>query len=317
MNGDGNCKGVNNMELKFLGTGAGIPSKKRNVSAIALSLLQELNEIWLFDCGEATQHQILNTSIKPGKMSKIFITHLHGDHLFGLPGLLSSRSFQGGNDKLTVYGPKGIKQFLDTVLSISQAHLAYPLEIIEYTEGKLFANDKFTVYCQKLDHRITSYGFRIEEKDRIGELLVDRLIEAGIEPGPIYRKIKENEQTTLDSGQTINRKDFIGPTKKGRIVTIFGDTRYREEHVDFVKNSSVLVHEATFSGKQKELANKYFHSTTTEAATLAEEANVKKLILTHISSRYQSNDIELLLQEATSIFSKTKIANDFERFVIE
>src|SRR5690625_4111537 len=114
------------MELVFLGTGAGVPSKNRNVSAIALTLLQELNEIWLFDCGEATQHQILNTSIKPGKISKVFITHLHGDHIYGLPGFLSSRSFQGGDSPLTVYGPKGIKSFIQISLETTDTHLNYP-----------------------------------------------------------------------------------------------------------------------------------------------------------------------------------------------
>lgn len=305
------------MELIFLGTGAGVPSKKRNVSAIALSLLQEINEIWLFDCGEATQHQILHTSIKPGKITKIFITHLHGDHLFGLPGFLSSRSFQGGNEQLTVYGPKGIKKFINTALSVSETHLAYPLEIIEYTEGTIINSKKFSVSCIKLDHGIPSYGFRIVEKDLLGELLVDRLKEAGIKPGPIYRQIKENEQTMLPSGKIIYRKDYLGPTKRGRIVSILGDTRFRKEHVEFVKNSSILVHEATFSDKKADLANKYFHSTTTEAATIAKKANVHQLILTHISSRYQNQDINKLLLEAIGIFKKTKMAKDFDRFPIK
>src|SRR5699024_300769 len=147
------------MELIFLGTGAGVPSKNRNVSAIALTLLQELNEIWLFDCGEATQHQILNTSIKPGKISKVFISHLHGDHIYGLPGFLSSRSFQGGEDPLTVYGPKGIQNYIEVSLKTTGTHLTYPLQVVEYEEGELFSNDKFTVTCQKLKHRVPSYGF--------------------------------------------------------------------------------------------------------------------------------------------------------------
>src|SRR5690625_4562521 len=116
------------MDIQFLGTGAGLPSKERNVSSIALSLLQEINHIWLFDCGEATQHQILHTSIKPRKINKIFITHLHGDHIFGLPGLLSSRSFQSG-EELTIYGPAGINEFIQTSLEVSGSHVTYPLQI--------------------------------------------------------------------------------------------------------------------------------------------------------------------------------------------
>ncbi len=173
------------MELIFLGTGAGIPSKERNVSAVALNLLQELNSIWLFDCGEATQHQILHTSIKPRKINKIFITHMHGDHIFGLPGLLSSRSFQGGKELLTVYGPSGIKNYIETSLQASGTHLTYPLAIKEIEEGQLFDDPLFTVYCKKLEHGIPSYGYRIVEKEKPGELLVEKLKSTGIQPGPI------------------------------------------------------------------------------------------------------------------------------------
>lgn len=305
------------MEIQFLGTGAGIPSKERNVSAIALFLLQELNNIWLFDCGEATQHQILYTSIKPRKINKIFITHLHGDHIFGLPGLLSSRSFQSGEEELTIYGPEGIKDFVQTSLDISGTHLTYPLNIIDITEGELFTNNKFTVYCKRLDHGIPSYGFKVVEKDRQGELLVDKLLERGVEPGPIYRKIKENETTVLDDGQIIHREDFIGPIKKGRIITIMGDTRYIEAHKDFVKNSDVLIHEATFGDQMQHLAYKYYHSTTTEVAKLAHNSNVKRLILTHISSRYQQKDYPQLLKEAKDVFLETELAKDFYKITID
>src|SRR5699024_1377186 len=116
------------MEITFLGTGAGMPSKERNVSALILNLLQEINELWLFDCGEATQHKILRTTLKPRKISKIFISHLHGDHIFGLPGLLSSRSFLDGDEPVTIFGPVGIKEFVQTSLKVSKSHLTYPLK---------------------------------------------------------------------------------------------------------------------------------------------------------------------------------------------
>ena len=299
------------MELIFLGTGSGVPSKERNVSSLALTLLQEQNSIWLFDCGEATQQQILRTSIKPRKINKIFITHLHGDHLFGLPGLLSSRSFQGGDDLLTIYGPKGIKEYVETSLQISGSHLTYPLEFVELSEGKLFENDTFEVHCKKLQHGITSYGFRIEEKDKPGELLVKKLTEKGILPGPIYRKIKEQETTILPNGEWITRSDFLGADKKGRTISILGDTRNTENNAEFVSGSDVLVHEATFSQESEQLAEKYFHSTTTQAANLAKHSSVQKLVLTHISSRYQKQDYQELAQEAKSIFPATELAHDF------
>ncbi|ASK63269.1 ribonuclease Z [Virgibacillus phasianinus] len=299
------------MELIFLGTGSGVPSKERNVSSLALTLLQEQNSIWLFDCGESTQHQILRTSIKPRKINKVFITHLHGDHLFGLPGLLSSRSFQGGNDLLTIYGPTGIKEYVETSLQISGTHLTYPLQFIELSEGKLFEDDTFKVYCKKLHHGISSYGFRIEEKDKPGELLVSKLKEKGISPGPLYQQIKEQETTILPNGQSIARSDFLGPDKKGRTISILGDTRRTGTNTEFVLDSDVLVHEATFNRENEDLADQYFHSTTVQAATLAKDSSVRQLVLTHISSRYQKQDSQDLVREAQSIFSNTKLAHDF------
>lgn len=304
------------MEITFLGTGAGVPSKERNVTAIALNLLQEENHIWLFDCGEATQHQILHTAIKPRKVNKIFITHLHGDHIFGLPGFLSSRSFQGGEEPLTVYGPQGIKQFIDTSLRISKSHLSYPLHVIEIEDGKVIKDEYFTIYTKLLDHGIDSYGYRIVEKDSPGELLAEKLKDAGIQPGPIYGEIKAKEFIDTESYGRIYRKDFIGADKPGRVITIMGDTRYNKEHIPFLMNSDLLVHEATFSADQSEMAYQYYHTTTAEAAELAKAGDVKRLILTHISSRFQKNDYDRLLMEAREIFPATEMAEDFYKMEI-
>lgn len=305
------------MELIFLGTGAGIPSKERNVTAVALRMLQEQNSIWLFDCGESTQHQILHTSIKPRKINKIFITHMHGDHIFGLPGFLSSRSFQGGEDLLTVYGPSGIKEFIETSLNVSGTHLTYPLSIIEMTTGKIMENSNFTVYTELLDHGIPSYGFRVVEKDKPGELLVKKLMDIGVNPGPIYQQIKTNDKIQLDNGKVLYRHDFIGPDKKGRVVSILGDTRAQDKHSVFVDKSDVLIHEATFDQTKGELAKQYFHSTTVQAATLAKESQVKKLVITHISSRYQKEDNQHLLNEAREIFPNTELAKDFHQITVD
>lgn len=305
------------MEIKFLGTGAGIPSKERNVSAMALNLIEEINQIWLFDCGEATQHQILHTNLKPRKINKIFITHLHGDHIYGLPGLLSSRSFLNGDDLLTVYGPPGIKAFIETSLQISSTHLTYPLDIIEFTEGTLFHDESFKVTVFLLDHGIPSYGFRIEETDKLGELNVEKLKASGIQPGPIYKTIKSQESTILENGTIIHRDDYIGKLKKGRIVCIFGDTRFNQNFINHALNADLLVHEATFNETRDDLAYNYYHSTTKQAATIAKEGNVKQLILTHISSRYQHNEVNELLKESQTIFERTLIASDFLTYSIK
>ncbi|MET0787427.1 MAG: MBL fold metallo-hydrolase, partial [Paenisporosarcina sp.] len=138
------------MELQFLGTGAGMPSKQRNTSALVLKLMQERGTFWLFDCGEATQHQMLYTTLKPRKLEKIFITHMHGDHIFGLPGLLGSRSFLDGKEALTIYGPKGIQEWIQSTLRLSRTFLQYPLHIKEIDEGIIFEDELFSVEAKKL-----------------------------------------------------------------------------------------------------------------------------------------------------------------------
>jgi ribonuclease Z len=299
------------MDVFFLGTGAGVPAKLRNVTSIALKLLEERGAVWLFDCGEATQHQILHTSIKPRRIEKIFITHLHGDHIYGLPGLLSSRSFQGGETLVTVYGPTGIKEYIEVSLKISKSHLKYPIEIIEIEDGVIFEDEQFAVEARRLEHGIPSYGYRIIEKDRPGTLLADKLAAAGVKPGPDYRKIKNGEEVILEDGTVINPEEFVGPPQKGRIVTILGDTRVCQNALLLAKDADLLIHEATFSADEEALAHEYYHSTTLQAGETALKAEVKKLCLTHISSRYDRNDWKQLEDEARKVFSNTIISEDF------
>lgn len=203
------------MELFFLGTGSGVPSKQRNVSSLVLKLLDERNSVWLFDCGEATQHQILQSTLKPRKIEKIFISHMHGDHIFGLPGLLSSRGFQGGTEPITIYGPVGIKGYVTSSLKYSSTRLSYPLHFVEFKEpGIIFEDHQFKVTVGKLKHGIPSYGFRIEEADHEGTLDAGKLKTLGISPGPIYGRIKNKEIVELEDGRIIDGNDFVGPEQK-------------------------------------------------------------------------------------------------------
>lgn len=304
------------MKLFFLGTGAGIPAKHRNVTSIALKLLEERGTIWLFDCGEATQHQILHTSIKPRRLEKIFITHLHGDHIYGLPGLLSSRSFQGGETELIVYGPKGLDNFIRISLEVSQTYLKYPLRVVEIEEGVIFEDGQFVVEARLLEHGVPSYGYRIIEKDKPGTLLAEKLQEKGIQPGPLYRKIKNGEPVVLDSGEIIEASKFLGAPQKGKIVTILGDTRKCENAIYLAKDADALVHEATFAKNEDKLAYDYFHSTTWQAAEVAVKAEVKKLYLTHISSRYDRDAALILEKEAQEVFLDSVIVDDLKEFCI-
>lgn len=302
------------MQLQFLGTGAGMPSKTRNVTSVALNLLNEIGETWLFDCGEATQHQILHTTIKPRKITKIFITHLHGDHIFGLPGFISSRSFLGGEDLLTIYGPKGIQQFVESALTISKTHLTYPVEFVELTEGVIYEDANFTVKAQKLQHVIESYGFRIEQKPLPGTLLVEKALALGVPKGPMLRDLKNGLDVTLQDGTLIASTDVVTAQKEGFVVTILGDTRFCDASITLSKDASIIVHEATFDASTQDLAASYGHSTNKEAALVAKEANAQHVILTHISARFIGDDATALLEEAKTIFSNTWMAEDFAIF---
>lgn len=302
------------MELLFLGTGAGVPSKSRNVSSLALKLLQELNQVWLFDCGEATQHQILETTIRPRKIRYIFITHLHGDHIFGLPGLLSSRSFQSGEEQvpLTIFGPPGIRDYITMSLKYSKSNLLYPLEIIELEAngGEFTLEKNWRVTYLPLEHGILTFGYRIQEPDTPGELLVDKLQAYQIANGPIFGQLKRGEQVTLENGTVLDGKDFIGPTKKGRIVTILGDTRPTANIQILANNATVLVHEGTHASDEAKMAHRYYHSTVSQAAQAAAKAQVEYLFINHISARYLSKETQQMQREARKIFKNAHIAYD-------
>lgn len=305
------------MELQFLGTGAGQPSKQRNVASLALKLLDELNEIWLFDVGEATQHQILKTNIRLRKVTKIFISHNHGDHIFGLPGLLATRSFQGDVGPLTIYGPPGLEQFVKTSLRVSRTKVSYPINFVELTEGGLiFEGQGFKVYTEKLDHRVPSFGYRVVEDSRPGELLMDKLVQYHIPNGPLFGKLKAGEQIALSDGTILNGEDFLGPEKPGRIVTIIYDTRSTPSIAKLAKNADVLVHESTFAGNEAKLAHSYYHSTSVEAAEVARDNGVKKLCLDHISARYLGNKAKRLEKQAKKVFPNSILVNDFDQINI-
>ncbi|WP_010632344.1 ribonuclease Z [Sporolactobacillus vineae] len=301
------------MDFTFLGTGAGIPAKERNVTSVAVGFPEYDGDLWLFDCGEGTQRQILYTPVKLTRLSVIFITHLHGDHLFGLPGILGTRSFQGAQSPLTLIGPRGLKNYIRTSLSVSGTHLHYLLVIREIEgTGVIYENDRFRVSTDRLDHGIASFGYRIEEHKLSGELLVDKLEAAGVKPGPVYGLFKKQPEVELPDGRVLRSADYLGKEKSGRVVTILGDTRPCSTTAKLSENADLLIHEATFRDSDASLAESYHHSTSVQAAETAKNASVHRLILTHLSSRYQKKDQKLLLAEAKKIFPHTILANDFK-----
>jgi len=301
------------MKLMFLGTGAGVPSASRNVSAVALDLVAENGAIWLFDAGEGTQQQLLKAGLGLRRITRVFITHLHGDHLFGLPGLLSTRSFQAGAPPLDVYGPPGLGEYLGTVLRVSASHLTYDLTIHEVADGETaFHATGFTVTCRLLDHVVPSFGYRVTEDERPGALQVERLRALGLGPGRWYGQLKAGQTVTFPDGRVVDGRDYCGPGQPGRIVAILGDTRPAASAVELARGADVLVHESTYGPADAALAPPYFHSTCLDAAAIARAAGVRTLLITHFSARYSDRDLDELADAARQVFPATFAMRDFQ-----
>jgi len=315
------------VKVIFLGTSSGMPTLKRNVSSIAL-IFTNSNKLWLWDCGEGTQQQIQKTSLKLSKLEKIFITHLHGDHLFGLPGLLASRGLRSGQNLsgIQLYGPEGLDLYLREIQDITKTYFPYEVEIKIIPEnlgaGILWEDQEYKVRYVLLNHSIKTYAYSIEEKKGKRRFLAEEARKFNIPPGPAYGALKEGETVRLPNGRIFQGKDFISEIRKGRKIVFCGDTTYCENLVLLAKDADLLIHESTFSQQEEEIAQRNFHSTTTVAARVAKKAQVKQLILTHISPRYSSNDNRLvisekdLLAEAQSIFPQTLLAEDFMEYVV-
>ncbi|AHJ31261.1 ribonuclease Z [Nodularia spumigena CS-584] len=301
------------MQITFLGTSSGVPTRSRNVSSIALRLPQRA-ELWLLDCGEGTQHQLLRSDLKMSQLSRIFITHLHGDHIFGLMGLLASCGLAGNVQRVDLYGPPGLNEYIQAATRYSHTHFSYPVKVHVVQPGIIYEDDEFTVSCSLLHHRITAFGYRIAEKDRPGRFDIEKAQALQIPSGPIYGKLKRGETVTLPDGRVINGNQLCGPTEIGRKIAYCTDTIYSEGAVELAQDADVLIHEATFAHQDADLAFQRLHSTTTMAAQTALVAGAHKLIMTHFSPRYApGNTIELkdLLHEARAIFPKTDMAYDF------
>lgn len=305
---------MSDLKLTFLGTGAGSPSTTRNVSAVALNWVQ-MGALWLFDAGEGTQQQVLRAPVRLSQLEQIYVTHLHGDHVFGLPGLLASRSSaQDLETPVTLFGPPGLEEWLRVTLRLTATGLRFPLHFVTVTEGVIFEDETRTVHCRRLAHRIPSYGYRITEKPKPGTFDVSAARALGIAPGPVYGRLKAGETVTLDDGRVIDGATLVGPERPGRILCLCGDTAPTAATVELASGADVLVHEATFLTEQADRAVISGHSTAADAGRMAREAGAGTLILTHISPRYESNGasrLPELLAEAQTVFPNTLLARDF------
>ncbi|HEX8746773.1 MAG TPA: ribonuclease Z [Pyrinomonadaceae bacterium] len=301
------------MEVTFLGTSAGVPTRQRNVSAVALRL-PERGEAWLFDCGEGTQQQILRSDLKFSQLARIFITHMHGDHFFGLPGLLATGGMAGHVERMEIYGPPEVETFVRESFRLSEGRFGYALSIHAVKEGLVYEDKDFTVTCKQLKHRIPAFGYRVTERDRPGAFDVEKARALGIPSGPLYGSLKNGETVTLADGRSFDGRDFSGPLKPGRSFVYCTDTIYCRSAVELARGADVLVHEATYAIRDEDLARRSLHSTTEMAARVALEAGVGQLLITHFSPRYAPGgavEPEELLREARETFPNTLMARDF------
>jgi len=301
------------MKIIPLGTSSGKPTLRRNVSALAV--VGE-GEWWLFDCGEGTQTQIARAGISPQKLAGVFISHLHGDHFNGLPGLLSTMSLDQREKELTLVGPTGIDEYLKLLAKLKICHVNYPLRLREFDaqyfaggeQELVYESARFTVTTRPLDHRIFALGYRLEEKTKPGRFNLERAKALGIPPGPMYSSLQSGQSITLEDGRMIHPSEVLGPPRPGKVVSYCLDTRPCANAVKLSENADWLIHEATFTEELIEESNHFGHSTAIQAAEIAIEAKARRLLITHFSSRFP--DIRLLLEEARSVFPQTVAAED-------
>lgn len=296
---------MSELTLHFLGTGSGRPTLQRGSSSVGLAYG---GEALLFDCGEGTQLQILRSSFRVSRADHICITHAHGDHLNGLPGLIGTLGLNGRVAPLNLVAPVGIERWFHAMRELSLLKPSFKLNHIPHNKSVPLKGQTWRLETVKLDHRISTYGFLFIEDDRPGRFNVEKAIELGVQPGPDFGRLQKGQALTLDSGAVITPADVLGRARPGRRVAYICDTRPRGEVIDAVSGFDVLIHEATYLHEFAEQARERGHSTVTEAAQVAAAAGVKTLILTHISPKHQRE--REILREARAIFPNTFLAHD-------
>ncbi|MEQ8188807.1 MAG: ribonuclease Z [Candidatus Eremiobacterota bacterium] len=293
------------MKVITLGTGAAVPTLRRGHPAVALWWD---GNYFLFDCGEGTQIQYRRAGLKFSRLSAIFISHLHGDHILGIMGFLMSLELAEREKPLKIYGPAGIEEYIETSKRLMCTVFNFDITIHEITEEFLLTEEGYTIRSLPLDHRVFSLGYSFTEHDRPGKFNIKKAKELGIPEGPLYGKLQKGEDVTLADGRLIKSSDIVGKPLRGRKFVYCGDTRPCENVIKLADRADLLIYEGTFDRESREKAKISGHSTTEEAAEIAKKSGVKKLIVNHISSRYQ--DEELLLSGSRDIFPRLILARD-------
>ncbi len=287
------------MDVLFLGTGASTPSRVRSMPCIAI---RDNSDIILFDCGEGSQRQLMISPFSYMKIKAIFISHMHGDHVFGMPGLLQTMGLTGRKEILHVYGPEGFSERLNQIMSACEGEIEYELQLHDLNPGDVVPAGSGTVKAIRADHGLPALGYVYKQKDQVGKFNREKAESLGLDPADFPK---------LFAGESVDGvlpEEIIGPARPGMSVAYTGDTKGFEELAESVSNADILIHESTFMETESAMAEEHYHSTAAQAGECAKKANVRMLVLTHISNRY--DDRKAVCNEAKAIFEETILADD-------
>lgn len=293
------------LHVVFLGTAGSLPTPERNPSAV---LVNREGEMMLFDCGEGTQRQMMRARTGMMRLDHIFLTHLHADHILGVPGLLETMAFQGREEPLTIAGPKHTIDLVEKFSTICYFSRDFEVRAMDLEPGDVVRMDGYQVEAIETQHSVPSIGYCLKEDERLGRFNREAAIALGVPPGPLFGKLQHGQEVLVD-GKAVRPDQVMGPPRPGRKIVYTGDTRPCRTVEAASKGADLLIHDCALANDMADWARDTKHSTAGEAAQLARRAGVRQLVLTHISSRY-SEDISPLLKDAKTAFEKTLVAED-------
>lgn len=289
----------------FLGTGGSLPTRNRNPSAV---MVNREGELILFDCGEGTQQQMMRAKTGMMSLSSIFVSHFHADHFLGIPGLIQTMSFMGRKEPLMIYGPEGTREFTELFKAFGYFNLKYEIRGIQLKPGDVVEGKDYLIRALKTEHSIPSLGYALVENPRPGRFNREKAVKLGIPPGPLFAKLQRGIPVEVNE-KLVKPEDVMGVLRPGRTVIYSGDTRPCDSVLEASRDADLLIHDCSFADEMADWAKESRHSTAGKVAALAKEAGVRKLLLTHISSRY-TDDVEPILTDSKKIFENVIVAED-------
>jgi ribonuclease Z len=294
------------LRFTFLGTSAAQPTIHRNLSGLAVKADADL---LLFDCGEGSQRQMIRYGTG-FSVNAVFFTHFHADHYLGIIGFLRTLGMMGREEKLVLHGPAPAKRLLNQAVHLGVDQLGFPLEILEVKDGDVVRRNGYSVRAVGVQHRINALGYVLEEETRAGRFNLEQARALGVREGPDFGRLQRGESVVALDGKTVQPSEVMGPSRPGRKLVLSGDTRPCEAMVEAARNADILVHESTFSDDDQARALETRHSTAREAGRVAHQASARRLILTHLSSRYDTDFARLLAQAREEYAGPVDVAHD-------